>query len=872
MRAAGAQRALSAAPAVLKRRVRPSSSSSRPHHTVRHAVRAGPLKGGPGGGRKAGEQVTGAIVARSAAPALNLLRPPSDDEVMRLLDSEYKRLLRAGDLMECVALLESLQQAGVQDVTGRVHQKRFFQACADRGAIPEAFRFVRLVQPPNIKVYSMLLSTCAAARDADAAFRAFREMVNARLRPDCMAFTSLIAACAKAGEVERAFEVYRDMNRVMVRPNTVTFGALVDCLSRDILRAAAAGDRRRVASRLAQCDSLQAEMKAAGVVPDAVMFNTLVSACGRAAALDKTALRAAFAAWREMRSLGLKTCAYTYSSLIDGCTRAGDPARALTLWEEHVAADATLQRTPELVGAAAHACAAIGDLARAMVIYRDSLTRGLSPDGVLFAILMDVAAKAGDVDFAFGLQEEMQRVGVAPNAAVCATLVGICAKEGAPLRAKSVFRAMRAADVRPSASAVNALVAAHARAGDLEGAFAALSELPAAGLAPDATTYATLISACARAGDVDRASKVFQRMRDVRVEPPAEAFYALITSCGQAGQIEAALGWHLQMREAGLQMDAATARTFLIAAARAGDLSAAWSVWRAWADARLPVSEAALNTILGVCLRRVTSLEPAAAVESPDGAARAEKAEWERRAVSAYLESTTSGGVVPRTETLSTLLACLRQPQPRTVRSTVKAAAAHLSPATSSALAGAHYSSVAAAGGATALYPERAINLFEEAQAAGVVPRFRLGNAANTVTEVDLRPLPPAAAEVCVLTLLRALRRRNIASGDSLRVNSVRFRVHNVAELVRLSAGGAKGASLRRTQTGMRTADLLRRLRIKYTGQLSDGYLDVCATEITRWLAQSVQANRAPQPLPGSAPRLPTQLREQMRRIRMKSF
>jgi pentatricopeptide repeat protein len=756
-----------------------------------------------------------------------------------------------------------------------VRHKEFLSACASQRALSEAFQFVRLISPPDVRAFNLLLSLCASVGDADAAFRAFRELAASGLRPDCLAFTTLIAACSKAGEVERAFEVYGDMTRARVAPSTVTFGALLDALSRDIGRAALAGDKARVRERLAQCNALQAEHRTAGVPADAVMYNSFVSACGRAAAVDRLALGAAFAARAEMLEQGLPLCAYTYSALIDGCTRAGDPARSLLVWDEFAAT--SLERTPEVVGAAAHACAALGDLDRAMSIYYDSLAAGLRPDSVLFAILMDVAAKAGDAEFAFALQEEMGRVGVPVDAPVYATLIGICAREAAAPRAKSVFQAMRTAGVRPTASAVNALVAAHARAGDVEGAFGALSELPAAGLVPDATTYATLIGACARARDLERAWKVLQRCREARIEPPAEAYHALIAGHAAVGQMQQAAQAEAELRAAGHALDAPTARTLIMAYARAGDAPAVWRTWRAAVEADLILAEALLNTVLGACLQRIRQLEEDAAfVVGMDVAAATQsgldRTKWELRAISAYTDAT-AVGVVPRIETLSTLLACLRQPQPRFSRRAATATAAALSPAANAVIAAAR--EPPAVPGATAgMYPERALVLYEEAQAAGVVPRFSLAAPA----EVDLRPLPPAAAEVCVLALLRVMRRRRTASSDSLSVHPVVLRVHDVAELMALTAGASRGVALRRARTGIRAAELLRRLGLPFVGDVSHGTLLLTEANLLRWLRPEASAHTLSSPfapsapkrrgLPGTAARLPEEIREQQKRIR----
>ena len=383
------------------------------------------------------------------------------------------------------------------------------------------------------------------------------------------------------------------------------------------------------------------------------------------------------------------------------------------------------------------------------------------------ASVQDVAAKAGDVDSAFRLQEEMVRMGVAPNPAVSSTLVGICAREGAPQRARSVFRAMHEADVRPTASAVNALVAAHARSGDLEGAFCALAELPAAGLAPDGTTFATLISACARRGDMDRATLVFSRMRDAGVEPPAASYCAIISSYAIKGKVALGLEWLQRLEASGGRMDASTGRLLQAAAARCGTASDAWTVWRSSRDAALPPSDQALSSILSVILRQLQSLEAAAAAEGPDGPTRQERAVWERSALTAYSEAT-GAGLEPRMDAISILLACLRQPQPRSVRSTIAAGAQHLSPATNAALSAAHYSSAALS--ASTLFPTRALALYEEAQALQLVPRFTFG----APLVVDTLPMCPVTAEVCILTLLRVLRRRKTASGDSQRLQPVR--------------------------------------------------------------------------------------------------
>ena len=202
----------------------------------------------------------------------------------------------------------------------------------------------------------------------------------------------------------------------------------------------------------------------------------------------------------------------------------------------------------------------------------------------------------------------------------------------------------------------------------------------------------------------------------------------------------------------------------------------------------------------------------------------AERAAWERRAVAAYTEAA-AAGTVPRIETLSTCLAVLRsgahRPLPVAEGGARGGRGGAPPPRATAALSVSRAPASPPGSPGRPFYPERALVLYEEAQAAGVVPRFAL----HAPSVLDLRPLPPAAAEVAVLTALRVLRRRRAASGDTAPVHALRLRVHDVDELARLTAGAQHGVALRRARTGVRAAELLRALGIPFEGGVEDGAL-----------------------------------------------
>ena len=137
-------------------------------------------------------------------------------------------------LHNAVELLRALRDAGLDGLGARVSHKNFLRQCARREAVAVAFEFVAFVDHPDVRLYNMLLSVCAAAGDSRSGFAAFVLMYDAGVEPDCRAYTTLISACAKAGELEKAFETFRRMEMDGVSPSVVTYGALMDALSRRV--------------------------------------------------------------------------------------------------------------------------------------------------------------------------------------------------------------------------------------------------------------------------------------------------------------------------------------------------------------------------------------------------------------------------------------------------------------------------------------------------------------------------------------------------------------------------------------------------------------------------------------------------------------
>jgi pentatricopeptide repeat protein len=519
---------------------------------------------------------------------------------------------------------------------------------------------------------------------------------------------------------------------------------------------------------------------------------------------------------------------------------------------------------------------------------------------------VDVAGRAGERRVAERVTAEMERDGTPPTAAVFAALAGVAAREGDSEGVERVLSDMTQRGVHPVREVFSALVAAAGRRGDAEAAGAAAARARAAGFEDDPSVIESLVRVCASAGRADLAWEHYGRATSETKSSPFAltrgTYTALVVASGRAGELRRAFEAADLMRAAGYEPDDTTWRELLSSCARAGDADLAWRTYKQSRESGCPPNDVALNIVVGVTLLKIRELtdpenranlrqqidaDAAALVDpetgervsrasptsgSPSGSAEPEWKEWAERAIAAYHEATVAG-VRPRLATFSAMLACLRPPTLPALRA-ADASEAGRAGAGAGRLAHAVAREDDAHEDARKYYPLRALILYEEAQALGVVPKFQLGADGPIDSEYDIRGFPPAAAEVAVLTLLRVFRRYSDAhAGDENvpELPSVTLRVLSDFETEAMSDEKASAADRRLARTGDRVVVLLRRLRFNYGGSLERGRIELSGNVISRWL-KAKPTSRAGG-LPGTEPRLAGgALTDQARRIRARGL
>jgi len=760
----------------------------------------------------------------------------------------YRLLVKCGRPHDAVDLLRHLKTAGVPNLAARVSHRDFFETCDRLRVVSPGLEFLQVIESQDIRPYNMLVRTCALVGDLGAANLAVKQMKKAGFQPDLKLYTTFISACSKSGDVERAFEVFTELKRAGFEPNEQTYASMIDALKRDISAKVAGAKKRSVdaesiRSTLQSCFAVYAEMKQNTDKVDRTVINSLLNACARAstvAAITHEACEKARELYAEMVNAGISADSFSYQSLIYCAMSEKNYSYALELYEEMRTAGvkSTLQVETVIIRL-------YGKLDKpndAKRLWYSMIEDKIVPDQMAYATIMHIALRQEDEDFCDELMSSMRLHRVRPGPQLYATLAGVAARQGNASKVEEIIRNAEIRRVRVPIECYNSLIAAHARADRPDLAVEAAQKIRDAGFELDAVSYEGLVFAYAFSRDLDEAKKLFDELMVKEIRPTFPTLNCMLACFARNGDVRHSLEILEMMEQYGYEPDEITWRELLLGYARTGDIEGAWKVYKDSRASGKHNSEVALNVILGQTLVHIRSLTDLSKRSSrrptelgsfdDDGGYVAQ--EWAERAVAAFHEATLAG-IIPRIETFSTMLACIRPP------STDEQNAADYSE-----VARAVSHEMSSHEDAGKYYPTQALIMFEEAQGLGVVPAF---SREDEDFVYDVREFPPAAAEVMLLTWLRVVRRRTDAHGIDTPIPTMTIRVRADEEVVRMikeqHMERSDHALGRLCQTGDRLLVLLRRLRINYGGGLQEGKIELSGHALGRWLQGFVPVQSA---------------------------
>ncbi|KAH7294218.1 hypothetical protein KP509_28G061200 [Ceratopteris richardii] len=572
-------------------------------------------------------------------------------------------------------------------------------------------------------------------------------------------------------------------------------------------------------------------VKEEGLNADCVLYTTLISACAKAGRVENM-----FQVYHEMVNKGVEPNIHTYGALIDGCARAGQVGKAFGVYG--ILRSKKLKPDQVIFNSLITACGRAGALERAFDVLSEMASdpKPVFPNHVTLGALIKACTQAGKVEKAMEVYAMMKKDQIEGSIEVYTEAVHACSKIKDLDMALAIYNDLKESKVQPDEVFFSSLVDVAGHAGRLDTCFAILNEMKHFKLRAGKIVYSSLMGACSNMGDWKTALQVYGDMQRACLSPTTSTINALLTSLCGAGQLEEAKRILQEARLSGFTLNQISYRILFKACEQQNDFNFAFDLHKSsTSNGILPEIEIC-ESIISLCLRRIWSLTrgrtPTSCVGTVESVSFCLRCtSW---ALSVYRKARSSG-VIPTIKMLSQLLGCLRLP--KTVDDNVLSNysfAKHTS-------SGMQPSLINGFG----VYDPRALALYEEAAALGLVPNFSY--TAGPIS-IDASVMSVSVAEVCILTLLKSMKHR-VAAGANIPSIKITLGVKK-SELV--VAGSEQEVVPLLSRTSQAVVALLRTVRLNFHGHESSGELRIRASTIKEWLRPKAESLSLPLMTPGS--------------------
>eukprot|EP00415_Alexandrium_ostenfeldii_P001501 UN1501 len=183
-----------------------------------------------------------------------------------------------------------------------------------------------------------------------------------------------------------------------------------------------------------------------------------------------------------------------------------------------------------------NAAAQVRDVRTAERYYKEMLAAGVQPDVVGLNSLISLAGKTRDLAAAERWWSEMSVRGLTASMVSYTTMMNAYVKAGLPGKAEALFRNMESCSVAVDEKVFGVIVDGYAKAGDVVNAEKWSDILTGRGYKPSVVLFTQLMDCYANAKpkEVDKAEALLQYMSFVRVTPNAATLNSLKRAVGSA--------------------------------------------------------------------------------------------------------------------------------------------------------------------------------------------------------------------------------------------------------------------------------------------------------------------------------------------------
>ena len=384
------------------------------------------------------------------------------------------------------------------------------------------------------RMASSVIGVCARSGDSMLAQQVMQYLSSEKgLQLDIFMYTSAINACAKKGEVNTACRLFRQSEvEDGLQPDAFMYCALMKVFRQAIansLKRDTSGEDNQSEALLEEALKYVDHMKEEEIVGDTVFYNCLISTCGRARQLEE-----AEKFFWEMQKLEVQPNSKTYSILIHACLSSKEGDKALSYFRDAREQTGMINAHLGAQAIQAHGMLESEDteetLKQAVQLYKELDIEGIQMDGVAAASLISLAGDLGYHQKALEILNTQissssayrERLPPEPFAVAAA----MCAKQRDIEGAKGILAHIQThSSLIPNHELGASLIDAFSKEGDLVTSFEVLELLLSRGCSPNSYSFSGLLYACACAGLPVLALRLYELAKRTGAVPNIDCLY-----------------------------------------------------------------------------------------------------------------------------------------------------------------------------------------------------------------------------------------------------------------------------------------------------------------------------------------------------------
>ena len=377
---------------------------------------------------------------------------------------------------------------------------------------------------PDIYTYAVIVKGLKGNKGRDnvqKAIEIFEIVKNSKdeIKIDEVLFNSVLDICIKNNNIEKAQEIFAEMKKSAITPSAITYSIMIKGYGNE--------------KNLGKCYELYQELLSSGLIPNEVIFGCLMNCAVKCSNLELmveihqkmtefnmkmnsviyTTLIKGYAKMRKYEnSFAIydsitfeekeKANIITFNAILDVCAESENYEKLISIFNE--LQDSNNQNFPDpnllTYSTVIKGMIKAKKFNETYNIY-NKLKQSVKLDEIVFNIMIDGFAEAGEQEKAENLFIEMKKLNVKRSSIIYSILIKMYAKtslknEADLTKATNLINLMKEDGIKPSIIAYTTIMQMYLRKKNIKAAITIFQEIKNEGLTPDVVSYNFIINGC----------------------------------------------------------------------------------------------------------------------------------------------------------------------------------------------------------------------------------------------------------------------------------------------------------------------------------------------------------------------------------------